>query len=259
MATLPPLTDDFDDFVDVLNAAHRRREEARELDPDDACLEPPFMEFGDTWVFFVMLASVVLGIAALVVVFFDCTTSIGLLVAAVVAALVVRSRFQKNARALRTARRESVVLPGAMVQANGRLFDTDNEENLPAFYVVTFDDELESDPDELAEIARRMGAELKDAPPGSVPAEVQDIAEALTDEVPRWKRRPLPESWCGHPDTWVVDVLVEVAALPRKHIDRCLLPLLVHPTDLERSPEVLPAKFWWREDVDDLTEMLAEE
>ncbi len=254
MTRLPPLTEGFESYADVFAAARRRWTAAWKADANDGCMDAPFCEFGSIPVLLLWGLAILLVIATVVTVFFTRgPVLLGLAAVTVADVVFVWRRLGRNAAEIRKRRRESVVTTGGVVMANNDLFDADSTDAQWGVVLFTFDDALAADGEALADLTERAYREWRQAKPDDLPADLREAALFVCQDTPIRDRTPVPESWAGHPGVWLASVYFERDALPGKFLNRRVMPFIVHPNETYDSVEVLPAHFWWREDVDDLT------
>ena len=258
MAALPPLTDRLDTFRDVLVTARARWKEAWRMDPRDGCMEPPTLEFGSLAVLGAAGLALLLALSSFVTLFL--TRGPVLWVQA--GAMVVLGgwalyRLRRNCAAVRRRRRESAVTTGAVVMANDALFDPASDVSAWGVALVVTDAALAEDAEAVADLAERAYAEWRTADLQDLPEELRAAARHVCQDVPLRERVEVPESWAGRRGVWVSAVYFERAALPRRVIDRRVMPFAVHPSQTLESVEPLPAPFFCCEYFGDLPRLRA--
>ena len=233
----------------MLVLARRRVREGWERDPEDGGFDAPAFERATA---FGCLGSLALWFAALVALLSTRgPTFWALLGAALVVSTWAALRRRAHARRVRARRRESDVLPAALVVANERL-DRPGRRPHTGVVVWSTDERVAHGPEALVELARRIAGELKPAEGDAVPAELEPLARRLTSGEPSWERVRVPESWCGLPGAWASDVRIFRHDLPARRIDRRVFLVAAHPTEPQAPVQLLPKRFWWRDDTDEL-------
>lgn len=254
----------------MLVLARRRVREGWERDPQDGGFDAPAFERATA---VGCLGSLALWFAALVALLSTRGPTLwALLGAALVVSTSVVLRRRAHARRVRARRRESDVLPAALVVADEHL-DRPGRRTHAAVVVWSTDERVANEPEALVELARRIAGELKPdegrrGRPGAavdavsavsavsavpaVPAELEPLARRLTSGEPSWERVRVPESWCGLPGAWASDVRIFRHDLPAGRIDRRVFLVAAHPSEPQTPLQLLPKRFWWRDDTDEL-------
>lgn len=132
------------------------------------------------------------------------------------------------------------VVWGALVQANQILFDPRNRQVLPANVIYSSDVYFDNNAPELQSVARGL-FQLKGISPGD--EELERFATAITDELARTMRLPLPRSLCQGKEAYFTTCLIQPSHLPGGYLAAGFFPLIICP---ERTSGVmiLPAQYW---------------
>jgi hypothetical protein len=135
------------------------------------------------------------------------------------------------------------VVWGALVQANNSLFDPSNRQVLPAGVIYSPDPFFDGRVSVLQSIAQGL-FELK----GTVPVdkERRKLARAITGEVERLMRSPLPASITDRREVFLTTCLIQPSHLPAGHLAAGYFPLLICPEQTD-AVMILPAWYWPKE------------
>lgn len=135
------------------------------------------------------------------------------------------------------------VVWGHVVQANSLLFSPSNSQTLPANVLYSPDNYFDDRLPQLEDVAHQI-FQLKGTSPEE--GELKEFARAVTDELARTMRLPLPRSLSGGREVVFTTCFIEPAHLPSGYLCRGFFPLLICP---ERTDAVmiLPARYWSKE------------
>lgn len=143
------------------------------------------------------------------------------------------------------------VVWGHIVQANQALFSPSNRQTLPANVLYCPDRDFDDHVEELQELAHEL-FELK----GTLPRdpELRRFARAITNEMARTMRLPLPEALTDGRQVIFTTCFIHPPHLPDGYLAHGFFPLLVCPKRTE-AVMVLPSRYWpkalrqaWREE-----------
>ena len=132
------------------------------------------------------------------------------------------------------------VVWGALVQANSVLFDPDNRQTLPANVIYSPDLWFDNNVPALRGLARGL-FDLKGKNPAD--KELRSFARAITNELLRTMRLPLPRSLTDNREVYFTTCLVQPSHLPSGHLATGFFPLLICP-DKTDAVMILPAEYW---------------
>ena len=124
---------------------------------------------------------------------------------------------------------DSVVATGCLLVANDNLFEP-GDSLLPGGLLVTFDDQLNNDPEKLSALAQQL-KEHGDSD-GPTPLELREAVEFIEESVinvPTFTRCRLPRSFTGNDATFVVCLGFDQKAMPNGFLDRDLWPVFGRP------------------------------
>jgi len=251
-AILPAITDDVNDFPELLALVRKNNAQARKLDPLDCGFEEPAFEISTQAEVWIVRLFVPVALGAIVTLIF--TRGIPFFAIASVAMVWLFWLFVifgKNKKRLRKVRGEGTVVASALIMANDLLFDEESDAEAPGCLLFSFDETLGADRARLIELADRI-FRFRSTPAGDIPADCGEIAHVVIDETfhdTRWK---VPRSFCGNDRTWIADCIMPRADLPKGYVDRRIWFGLAHPAERQSAFELLPLAMWWREDFDRL-------
>jgi hypothetical protein len=132
------------------------------------------------------------------------------------------------------------VVWGFLVQANNMLFDPANRLVLPANVIYSPDQSFDGRVSVLEGIAHKL-FELKGTSPRD--KELRRFAHAITDELLRTMRLPLPGSLCENREVYFTTCLVQPSHLPDGHLGASYFPLVICPEQTE-AVMILPSEYW---------------
>ena len=165
--------------------------------------------------------------------------------------LLIRDKLRIILRDQSRLRDGGRVVWGCLVQANTKLFDPHNRQVLPANVIYSDDRYFDNRVPALQATAHRL-FELK----GTVPAdkELRRFARAITDELARTMRLPLPRSLSDNREAYFTTCLIQPSHLPAGYLADGVFPLLICPEETE-AVMILPSEYW----PDELREAWGEE
>jgi hypothetical protein len=144
------------------------------------------------------------------------------------------------------------VVWGFLVQANNILFDPANRQVLPANVIYSPDQYFDGRVSVLEGIAHKL-FELKGTSPRD--KELRRFARAITDELLRTMRLPLPGSLCENREVYFTTCFVQPSHLPDGYLAASYFPLVISPEQTE-AVMILPSAYWpdelraaWGEDI----------
>jgi hypothetical protein len=135
------------------------------------------------------------------------------------------------------------VVWGFLVQANQVLFDPANRQTLPANVIYCTDPNGDDQVPLFRSVARGLFG-LKGTSPRD--AELTRFSAAITNELARTMRLPLPRSVCGGMAAYFTTCLIQPSHLPGGHIASGVFPLVICPERTE-AVMILPARYWSKE------------
>lgn len=145
-------------------------------------------------------------------------------------------------------RRDLTLQIGALIQANGVMYEEGEVDMAPGAMLVTFDPELERDPARMLELASVLFNAQEDPSKHDDPAVKQLL---INSEEVNWRRGKVDPALCGNDRTYVVDLVFHRNALPHRVVDRRIWFVLGH--EHANESVVMPHKdLWWNESVDAL-------
>ncbi len=160
---------------------------------------------------------------------------------------LMRCVFLLTGDKLRTVLRDQSVLRdhgrvvwGFLVQANQVLFDPANRATLPANVIYSTDTDCDDEVALFRDVAHGL-FRLK----GTTPAdpELTRFSAAITNELARTMRLPLPRSLCRGKTAYFTTCLIRPSHLPRGHLAAGFFPLVICPERTE-AVMILPARYW---------------
>ena len=75
---------------------------------------------------------------------------------------------------------------------------------------------------------------------------MERFARAITDELARTMRLPLPRSLCQGKESYLTTCLIQPSHLPRGYLATGFFPLVICPEKTE-AVMILPARYWPQE------------
>ncbi len=132
------------------------------------------------------------------------------------------------------------VVWGSLVQANNRLFNPANRLVLPANVIYSPDKHYDAHTSAMAGIAHEL-FQLKGTSPRE--NELRRFASAITDELLRTMRLPLPGSLCENREVYVTTCLIQPSHLPDGYLAAGFFPLVICPEQTE-AVMILPSVYW---------------
>lgn len=153
-------------------------------------------------------------------------------------------------RLRRRVRRQGLVVPGAIVQANNRFHDPDNDQWLPGSMLLSFDPKVMDQPEVLTRVARRVGA-LKRMDRRTLPPDHAVLAWDLYHEMVPLPSRPVPEALTeGLRDCIVATVMLPPPPLRDGALCVCLaVPGQSSPAAVAVVPASVMSEEFLRRDV----------
>jgi len=121
--------------------------------------------------------------------------------------------------------RDAVVTSGCLLFANNELYEPGTK-LLPGLLLVTFDEQLNGDPEKLCALAAELKEHVRGegSPPSAMRDAVTHLRTSVTD-VPPSTRFRLPRAVAGNDATFIVSLGFEQKAMPNGCIDRDLWPV----------------------------------
>jgi hypothetical protein len=135
------------------------------------------------------------------------------------------------------------VVWGFLVQANQILFNPKNRQVLPANVIYSPDTYFDNRPEEMQDVAGGF-FQLKGTAPGD--KEMERFANAITDELARTMKLPLPRSLCQGKEAFFTTCLIQPSHLPQGYLASGFFPLVICPEKTE-AVMILPARYWPKE------------
>jgi hypothetical protein len=132
------------------------------------------------------------------------------------------------------------VVWGFLVQANEVLFDPRNRQVLPANVIYSPDTYFD---DRVALLQGVAGGlfQLKGTSPGD--EELEKFATAITNEVARTMRLPLPRPLCQGKEVYFTTCLIQPSHLPGGYLASGFFPIVICPEETD-AVLILPARYW---------------
>lgn len=131
-------------------------------------------------------------------------------------------------------------LRGYPVQANQVLFDPKNRQVLPANVIYSPDPYFDDCVPMMQELAHGLFG-LKGTAPDD--KELEQFASAITDELTRIMREPLPRSLCDGKEAYFATFLIQPSHLPGGYLAEAVFPLVICPEKTE-AVMILPSEYW---------------
>jgi hypothetical protein len=135
------------------------------------------------------------------------------------------------------------VVWGFLVQANQILFHPSNRRVLPANVIYSPDTYFDDRVPELQDVAQGL-FRLKGTSPRD--KELKRFARAITDELARTMRLPLPRSLSEDKEAYFTTCLIQPSHLPGGHLAGGFFPLVICP-EKTMAVMILPAHYWAEE------------
>jgi hypothetical protein len=132
------------------------------------------------------------------------------------------------------------VVWGSLVQANNILFDPANRQTLPANVIYSPDHYFDGRVSVLQRIAHQI-FELKGTSPAD--KELKKFARAITDELLRTMRLPLPRSLSEDREVYFTTCLIQPSHLPEGYLATGYFPLVIYPEQTD-AVMILPSDYW---------------
>jgi hypothetical protein len=132
------------------------------------------------------------------------------------------------------------VVWGCLVQANNALFSPRSHQVLPANVIYSPDAFFDSRVSVLQNIAQGL-FELKGTRPPD--KELRKFASAITNELARTMRLPLPPSISQQKEVYLTTCLIQPSHLPAGHLAAGYFPLVICPEKTD-AVMILPAWYW---------------
>ena len=131
------------------------------------------------------------------------------------------------------------------------MFDPDNRRTLPGNLIYSPDTYFDDRLPQLRQVASGL-FELKGTAPGD--KELRKFARAITDEMARTMRLPLPRSLSQGREVYFTTCLIQPSHLPDGFLAAGYFPLLICPEETD-VVMILPERYW----PDELREVWATE